>query len=64
MKFLESGGHSTDIVENGALAVEAVKNNYYDVHCICTPSRLIGRTYCSSSIACIDGFIYAFMRRS
>jgi osomolarity two-component system sensor histidine kinase NIK1 len=31
MKFLESAGHSTDIVENGALAVEAVKINFYDV---------------------------------
>ena len=29
MKFLS--GHQTDIVENGALAVEAVKRNFYDV---------------------------------
>lgn len=31
MKFLESAGHQTEIVENGALALEAVKKNFYDV---------------------------------
>lgn len=31
MKFLESAGHQTEIVENGVLALEAVKKNFYDV---------------------------------
>ena len=31
LKFLESAGHVTEIVENGALALEAVKKNCYDV---------------------------------
>lgn len=31
MKFLESAGHQTEIVENGALALEAVKKNFYDI---------------------------------
>ncbi|GAA6058129.1 hypothetical protein NBRC10513_001140 [Rhodotorula toruloides] len=30
-KFLESAGHQTEVVENGALAFEAVKKNFYDV---------------------------------
>lgn len=33
MKFLESAGHQTEIVENGVLALEAVKKNFYDVSC-------------------------------
>lgn len=31
VKFLESAGHRVEIVENGALALEAVKKNYYDI---------------------------------
>lgn len=31
LKFLESAGHQTEVVENGALALEAVKKNFYDV---------------------------------
>ncbi|KAM0791386.1 hypothetical protein ACM66B_005851 [Microbotryomycetes sp. NB124-2] len=31
MKFLESAGHQTEIVENGVLALEAVKKNFYDI---------------------------------
>jgi osomolarity two-component system sensor histidine kinase NIK1 len=31
MKFLESAGHQTDIVENGVLALESVKKNFYDI---------------------------------
>ena len=39
MKFLS--GHQTDIVENGALAVEAVKRNFYDVR----PTLLLYRQH-------------------
>ncbi|KDE04850.1 hypothetical protein, variant [Microbotryum lychnidis-dioicae p1A1 Lamole] len=31
MKFLESAGHQVEIVENGALALEAVKRGFYDI---------------------------------
>ncbi|BGP55628.1 hypothetical protein JCM8202_004889 [Rhodotorula sphaerocarpa] len=31
LKFLESAGHQTEVVENGALALEAVKKNFYDI---------------------------------
>ncbi|TNY18500.1 hypothetical protein DMC30DRAFT_402944 [Rhodotorula diobovata] len=31
LKFLESAGHKTEVVENGALALEAVRKNFYDV---------------------------------
>lgn len=31
MKFLESAGHQTEIVENGVLALESVKKNFYDI---------------------------------
>ena len=31
LKFLESAGHRVSVVENGALAVEAIKKHDYDV---------------------------------
>lgn len=31
LKFLEGNGHKIDVVENGALAVEAFKKKCYDV---------------------------------
>lgn len=31
LKFLESAGHKSEVVENGALALEAVRKNFYDV---------------------------------
>jgi CheY-like chemotaxis protein len=58
MKFLESAGHQTEIVENGALALEAVKKNFYDVR-LSLLSRY--RDCCSRlrSIDCPDGSLNA-----
>jgi osomolarity two-component system sensor histidine kinase NIK1 len=32
LKFLESANHRVSVVENGALAVEAIKKNDYDLY--------------------------------
>jgi len=44
LKFLESAGHQTEVVENGALALEAVKKNFYDVRYTLCASFLIWLT--------------------
>ena len=51
MKFLESAGHQTEIVENGVLALEAVKKNFYDVSCRLGQMRA-SLTFASSLRSC------------
>lgn len=55
LKFLESAGHQTEVVENGALALEAVKKNFYDVSCLPAPSEIS-----NEELTCPNSFVRSF----